>query len=136
MVGCMDGITNSMDMSLSKLRDLVMDREAWHAVIQRVTKRHFTECFIFVGSKITVEGDCSHDMKSFLLGRKATTNLDSILKSNGTTWQTKVHTVKAMVFPLVIYGWESWIIKKPGHRRIDAFGLWSWRRLLRQQGDS
>ena len=71
--------------------------------------------FIFLGSKITVEGDCSHEMKSLLLGRKAMTNLDSILKSKGITWQTKVHTVKAIVFPLVMYGCENWTIKKPGH---------------------
>ena len=87
--------------------------------------------FIFLGSKITVEGDCSHEMKSLLLGRKAMTNLDSILKSKGITWQTKVHTVKAIVFPLVMYGCENWTVKKVEHQRIDAFELWCWRRLLR-----
>ena len=80
--------------------------------------------FTFLGSKITVEGDCSHEMKSLLLGRKATTNLDSIFKTKGTTWQTKVRTVKDMVFPLVMYGCENWTIKKPGHQRTDGFELW------------
>ena len=90
--------------------------------------------FIFLGSKITADGDCSHEMKRhFLLGRKAMTNLDSILKSRDITMPTKVHMVKAIVFPLVIYGCESWTIKKAEHRRIDALNceLWCWRGLLR-----
>ena len=88
--------------------------------------------FIFGGSKITVVGDCSHGIKRFLLlGRKIMTNLDSIFKSRDITLPTKVHLVKAMVFPVVIYGCESWTIKKAEHRRIDAFELWCWRRLLR-----
>ena len=88
--------------------------------------------FIFLGSKITVDGDCSHEIKRcLLLGRKVMTNLDSILKSRGTTLQTKVCLVKAVVFPVVMYGCESWTIKKAEHRRIDAFELWCWRRLLR-----
>ena len=88
--------------------------------------------FIFLGSKITADGDCSHKIKRcLLLGRKAMTNLDSILKSRDITLQTKVHLVKAMVFPVVLYGCESWTIKKAEHRRIDAFELWCWRRLLR-----
>ena len=88
--------------------------------------------FIFVGSKITADGDCSHEMKRhLLLGRKATTNLDSILKSRDITLPTKVHLVKAMVFPVVMYGCESWTGKKAECRRIDAFELWCWRRLLR-----
>ena len=83
-------------------------------------------------SKITVDGDCSHEIKRrLLLGRKAMTNLDSILKSRDTTLPTKVHLVKAMVFPVVMYGCESWTIKKAEHQRIDAFELWYWRRLLR-----
>ena len=87
---------------------------------------------IFLGSKITADGDCSHEIKRcLLLGRKAITNLDSILKSRNITLPTKVHLVKAMVFPVVMYGCESWTIKKAKHRRIDAFELWSWRRLLR-----
>ena len=85
--------------------------------------------FIFWGSKIT-DGDCSHEIKRrLLLGRKVITNLDSILKSRDITLQTKVHLVKAMVFPVVMYGCESWTIKKADHRRIDAFELWCWRRL-------
>ena len=81
--------------------------------------------FIFGGSKITADGDCSHEVKShLLLGRKAMTNLDSILKSRDMTLPTKVHLVKAMVFPAVIYGYESWTIKKAECRRIDAFELW------------
>ena len=88
--------------------------------------------FIFGGSKITADGDCSHEIKRrLLLGRKVLTNLDSILKSRDITLPTKVHLVKAMVFPVVTYECESWTIKKAEHRRIDAFELWCWRRLLR-----
>ena len=88
--------------------------------------------FIFLGSKITVEGDCSHETrKCLLLGRKAMTNLDSVLKSRDITSLTKVHIVKAVVFPVVMYRCESWIIKKAEHQRIDAFDLWCGRRLLR-----
>ena len=88
--------------------------------------------FIFWGSKITADGDCSHDIKRcLLLGRKAMSNLDSILKSRDITLLTKVHIVKAVVFPIVMYRCESWTIKKAEHQRIDAFKLWCWRRLLR-----
>ena len=88
--------------------------------------------FIFGGSKISADGDCSHEIKRcLLLGRKVMANLDSILKSRDITLSTKVHLVKAMVFPVVMYGCESWTIKKAEHRRIDAFELWCWRRLLR-----
>ena len=88
--------------------------------------------FIFLGSKITVDGDCTHEVKRPLLfGRKAMTNLHSISKSRDITLPTKVRLVKAMVFPVVTYGCESWTIKKAKHRRIDAFELWCWRRLLR-----
>ena len=87
--------------------------------------------FIFWGFKITVDGDCSHEIeRCLLLGRKVMTNLDSILKSRDITLPTKVHLVKAMVFPVVMYGCESWMVKKAEHRRIDAFELWCWRRLL------
>ena len=87
---------------------------------------------IFGGSKITADGDCSHEIKRrLLLGLKIMTNLDSILKSRDITLSTKVHLVKAMVFPVVMYGCESWTIKKAEHRRMDAFELWCWRRLLR-----
>ena len=86
----------------------------------------------FLGSKITADGDCSHEIKScLLLERKVMTNLDSILKSRDITLSAKVHLVRAMVFPVVMYGCESWTIKKAEHRRIDAFQLWFWRRLLR-----
>ena len=88
--------------------------------------------FIFQGSKITADGDCSHEIKRRLqLGRKVMTNLDSIFKSRDITLLTKVHLVKALVFLVVVYGCESWTIKKAEHRRIDAFELWCWRRLLR-----
>ena len=87
--------------------------------------------FIFLGSKITADGDCSHEIKCLLLGRKAMTNLDSILKSRDITLLTRICLVKAMVFPVVMYGCESWTIKKAEHQRIDAFELWCWRRLLR-----
>ena len=87
--------------------------------------------FILGGSKITANGDCSHEIKRcLLLGRKAMTNLDSVLKSRDMTLPTKVHIVKAMVFPVVMYGCESWTIKKAEHQRIDGFKLWYWRRLL------
>ena len=88
--------------------------------------------FMFLGSKITVDGDCSHEIKRhLLLGRNVMTNLESILKSRDINLLTKVRLVKAMVFPVVTYGCESWTIKKSEHRRIDAFELWYWRRLLR-----
>ena len=88
--------------------------------------------FIFLGSKITVDGDCSHEIRRrLLLGRKVMTNLDSILKSRDITLPTKVRLVKAMVFPVVMYGCESWMIKKAEHQRIDTFELWYWRRLLK-----
>ena len=88
--------------------------------------------FIFLGSKITADGDCSHEIKRpLLLGRKVMTNLDSIFKSRDITLSTKVRLVKAMVFLVVMYGCESWTIKKAEHWRIDAFELWYWRRLLR-----
>ena len=87
--------------------------------------------FIFPGSKITADGDCSHEIKRhLLLGRKVMTNLDGILKSRDITLTTKVHVVKAVVFPVDMYGCESWTIKKAEHQRIDAFELWCWRRLL------
>ena len=88
--------------------------------------------FIFGGSKINADGDCHHEIKRYLLlGRKAMTNLDGILKSRGITLPTKVRLAKAMVFPVVMYGYENWTIKKAEHWRIDAFELWCWRRLLR-----
>ena len=88
--------------------------------------------FIFLGSKLTVDSDCSHEIKRHLLpGRKAMTNLDSILKSRDITLSTKVRLLKAMVFPVVMYGCESWTITKAEHQRIDAFELWFWRSLLR-----
>ena len=88
--------------------------------------------FIFLGSKITVDGDCSHETKRrLLLGRKVMTNLDSIFKSRDITLPTKVHLGEAMVFPVIMYGCESWTVKKAECRRIDAFELWCWRRLLR-----
>ena len=91
--------------------------------------------FIFLGSKITADGDCSHEIKRhILLGRKVMTNLDSVLKSRDITLPTKVCLVKAMVFPVVMYGCESWTIKKAERRRIVAFELWCWRRLLKSLG--
>ena len=96
--------------------------------------------FILGGSKITADGDCSHEInRCLLLGRKVMTNLDSILKSRDITLSTKVHLVKAMVFPVVMYGSENWTIKKAEHQRIDGFELGCWRRLLRSfglQGDT
>ena len=99
-----------------------IDRETMEMVID----------FIFLGSKITADGDCSHEIKRrLLLGRKAMTNLDSILRSRDITLLTKIHLVKAMVYLGVMYGCESWTIKKAECRRTDAFELWCWRRLLR-----
>ena len=92
--------------------------------------------FIFLVSKITADGDCRHKIKRFLLlGRKAMTNLDSTLKSGDITWPTKLRLVKAMVFPVVMYGYESWTIKKAERRRIDAFELWCWRRLSNKRSN-
>ena len=91
--------------------------------------------FISSGSKITADGDCSHEIKRhLLLERKVMTNPDSILKSRDVTFPAKVHLVKAMVFPVVMYGCESWTVKKADRQRIDAFELWCWRRLLRVPG--
>ena len=87
--------------------------------------------FLFLASKITVDGDCSHEIRQLLLGRKVMTNLDSVLKSKDITLLTKIHIVKAMVLPVVTYGCESWTVKKAEHQRIEAFELWCWRRLLR-----
>ena len=99
--------------------------------IDRETVETVTD-FILGGSKITADGDCSHEIKRhLLLGRKVMTNLDSILKSRDITLSTKVHLVKAMVFPAVMHGCESWTVKKAEHRKIGAFKLWCWRRLLR-----
>ena len=96
--------------------------------IDRETMETVTD-FIFLGSKITVDGDCGHEIKRrLLLGRKVMTNLDSIFKSRDITLLTKVHLVKAMVFPVVMYGCESWTVKKAEHQRIVAFELWCWRR--------
>ena len=100
-------------------------------MLLKVTVETVTD-FILGGSKIAPDGDCSHEIKRhLLLGRKAMTNLDSILKSRDVAWLTKVRLVKAMVFPVVMYGCESWTIKKGEHRRIDDFELWCWGRLLR-----
>ena len=102
---------------------------AWQIDRETVEK---VDDFIFLGSKSTAVGDCSHEIKRcLLLGKKVMTNLDSILKSRDITLQTKVRLVKAMVFPVVMYGCESWTVKKAECRRIDAFELWCWRRLLR-----
>ena len=110
------------------------DHGIWshHFMAKRWGKMETLTGFIFLGSKITVDGDCSHEIKRcLLLGRKATTNLNSTLESRDSTLLTKVHLVKAMVFPAVMYGCESWTVKKAECRRIDAFELWCWRRLLR-----
>ena len=124
----LDGITDLMGMSLSKLRALVMDREARRGAVHGVAK---SRTWLSDGtelnsiSKIMADGDCSHKIKRrLLLGRKAMTNLDSILKSRDISLPKKVHLVKAMVFPVVMYGYESWTVKKAERRRIDAFELW------------
>ena len=119
-----------------------VDREVWWATVHGVAKNWTWQTdgetvetvldFTFFRSKITADGDCSHEIKRcLLLGRKVMTNLDSIFKSRDITLSTKVHLVKAMVFPVVMYGCESWTVKKAEHQRIDALELWCWRRLLR-----
>ena len=114
---------SGLKLNIQKMKIMASDPiTLWQ--IDRETKETVTD-FIFFGSKITADGDCSHEIKRCLLfGRKAMTNLDSILKSRDITLPTNVHLVKAMVFPLVMYGCESWIIKKAEHGRIDAFELW------------
>ena len=110
------------------------DHGIWphHFMANKWRKMERVTDFIFLGLKITADGDCSHKIKRcLLLGRKAMTNLDTMLKSRDVTLPTKVHLVKAMVFPVVMYRCESWIIKKAECQRIDAFELWCWRRLLR-----
>ena len=102
---------------------------SWQIEVEKV---EVVTYFIFLGSKITADGDCSHEIKRcLLLGRKATKNLGSVLKGRHITLLTKVHTAKAMIFPVVMYGCESWTIKKAEHQRTDTFKLWCWRRLLR-----
>ena len=120
------GLIQNLIVSDAHLLQLSIATQCSHCNNARVTD------FIFLGSKITADGDWSHEIKiSLLLGRKTMTNLDSILKSRDITLLTKVCLVKAMVFPVVRYGCESWTIKKAEHWRIDAFELWCWRRLLR-----
>ena len=110
------------------------DHGIWshHFMANRWGNNENSDRLVVLGSKITADGDCSHEIKRrLLLERKAMTNLDSILKSRDITLPTKVHLVKTMVFPVVMYECESWTIKKAEHQRIDAFDLWCWRRLLR-----
>ena len=144
--------TNFMAESKEELKSLLMEVKeewkSWFKTQHSKTKDHGIQSYpfmanrwrksgnsdrlYFLGSKITVDGDCSHKIKRcLLLGRKALTNLDSIFKNRDITLPTKVHILKAMVFPVVTYGCESWTIKKAKHGRIDAFELWCWRRLLR-----
>ena len=121
-VGFKLNIQKTKIMAFGPITSWQIDRETMEIVAD----------FILGGSKITADGDCSHEIKRrLLLGRKAMTNLDSILKSRDITLPTKVHLFKAMVFPVVMYGYETWTIKKAECRRIDAFELWCWRRLLR-----
>ena len=121
-VGLKLSIQKTKIMASSPITSWKIDGET----IEKVTE------FIFLVFKITADGDCSHEIKRCLfLGRKALTNLDSILKSRDITLPTKIHLVKAMVFPVVMYGCESWTLKKAEHRRTDAFEPWCWRRLLK-----
>ena len=121
-VGLKFNIQKTKNIAFGPITSWQIDGEAMETVAD----------FILGDSKITADGDCSHEIKRrLLLGRKVMTNLDSILKSRDITLSTKVHLVKAMVFPVVMYGCESWTIKKAEHWRTDAFELWCWRRLLR-----
>ena len=121
-VGIKLNIQKAKIMASSPITSWQIDGEAMETVTD----------FILGGSKITADGDCSQEIqRCLLLGRKVMTNLDSILKSRDISLPTKVHLVKAMVFPVVMYGCESWTVKKAEHQRIDAFELWCWRRLLR-----
>ena len=119
-----------LKLNIQKMKVMASDLiPSWQIDGERVET---VAVFIFLGSKITADGDCSHEIRRcLLLGRKVMSNLDSILKSRDITLPTKVHLVKAMVFPVVMYGCENWTIKKAEHRRIDDFELWCWRRLLR-----
>ena len=121
-VGLKLNIYKTKSMASSPITSWKIDRETVETVAD----------FILGGSKITADGDCSHEIKRrLLLGRNVMTNIDSILKSRDIVLSIRVHLVKAMVFPVVMYGCESWTIKKPEHGRIDGFELWCWRRLLR-----
>ena len=119
-----------MKLNINKTKIMAFSRIAsWQTYGEKV---EIVRDFIFLGSKITADGDCSHEIKRrLLLGRKAMTNLDSILQSRDITLLTKVRIVKAMVFPVAMYGCVIWAIKKAEHQRIDAFELWYWRRFLR-----
>ena len=120
------GLKLSIQKTKIMASDLITSWQTDGAEMEAVTD------FIFLGSKITADGDCSHEIKRHsLFGRKAMTNLDSILKSRDITLPTKVHLVKAMDLPVVMYGCEIWTVKKVEHQRVDAFELWYWRRLLR-----
>ena len=121
-VGLKLNIQNTKIMAYSPITSWQIDGETMETVAD----------FIFLGSKITADGDCSHEIKRrLLLGRKVMTNLDRIFKSRDIALSTKVHLIKVMVFPVVMYGCESWSVKKAERQRIDAFELWCWRRLLR-----
>ena len=117
----------ALKLNIKKTKIMASDPiTSWQIDVKTMTD------FILGGSKITADGDCSHEIKRcLLLGRQIMTNIDSILKSRDITWPTNVHLVRAIVFPVVMYGCESWTVKKAERRRIDAFELWCWRRLLR-----
>ena len=123
-----EGEKVGLKLNIQKTKIMASGPIASRQIDGRETVETVTD-FIFGGSKITSDGDCSHEIKR--LGRKAMTNLDCILKSRDITLPTKVHLVKAMVFPVVMYACENWTMKKADHQRIDAFELWCWRRLLR-----
>ena len=128
-VGLKLNIQKTKIMASRHITSWEIDGETVETVVETVSD------FIFWGSKISADGDCSHEIKRcLLLGRKVMTNLDSIFKSKDITFPTNVRLVKAMVFPVVMYGCESWTTEKAEHQRIDAFELWSWRRLLRSLG--
>ena len=124
-------VQNKMNIIVLQKTKIMASGPITSQQIYEETKETVRDCIV-LGSKITANGDCSHEIKRrLLLGRKAMTNLDSTLKSRDITLPTKVHLVKAMVLPVVMYGCDSWTIKKTEHQRIDAFELWCWRRLLR-----